>query len=241
MVAVRNTNWLANLGVYMVPLVERGLLGQLWVQWSGAPGCAAPFGGIDKRLSTSPFSLAFPTSSGAMISDFSATASSMGKIARMDEKGERPPEPIYMTADGRPSDDPAVARGEGSVQFTGGMHYGYKGYTIALWAEALTAAGGGRCTGPDTPAGQSASLIVIDPQALGGSETYLAGIDALTSYVKSSRPREGFDEVRLPGEKALMKLAAARRDGLELEDEQVESLNAVARNNHIEGIPAVPE
>jgi LDH2 family malate/lactate/ureidoglycolate dehydrogenase len=227
LVGVRNAGWLASLGVQLLPITERGMLAQLWAQTNTCKD-AAPVGGIDARFSTNPVALAIPTGADPILADFSTTAVSMGKTNRMAGRLEKAPERIFMDAKGELSDDPRVVKEGGTILFTGGEHYGHKGYGLSLWCEALTAASGGECNNPQSRTQQNFTLQVIDPAGLAGSEPYLAEIGRFVRHVKASRPRPGVAAVRLPGERGLAALARARRDGVEVDEAMLAKLDGLA-------------
>ena len=235
MVAASNVSWIGALGVHLMPLVEEGLLAQLWAQSSACKDCA-PFGGIDARFSTNPVAIAFPTGADPMIGDFSTAAVSMGKVAQMVRQGEKAKAPIFMDKDGMITDNPEVVQPEGSILFFGGETQGHKGYALSLWCEALTAVAGGNCNNPERPQRQSFALSVADPDAFAGRDYYEKEIARFVKHVKSSRARPGFQAIRLPGERGFRSLREARRSGLPLEAGTIEKLEAVAKKNNMAGV-----
>jgi L-lactate dehydrogenase len=227
MVSVRNTGWLAALGVQLLPIAERGLLAQVWAQTNTCKDCA-PVGGIDARFSTNPLALAFPTAGDPVVADFSTTAVSMGKARLMAGRGEKAPERIFMDREGTLTDDPGVVKEGGTILFTGGEHHGHKGYGLSLWCEALTAAGGGECNNPDSRTQQNFTLQVIDPAVLGGRDQYLAEIARFVRHVKTSRPRPGVASIRLPGERGHAALRHAKADGVNVDEAMLAKLDGLA-------------
>jgi len=232
MVSVRNTGWLAALGVQLLPIAERGMLAQLWAQTNTCKDCA-PVGGIDARFSTNPVALAIPTDGEPIVADFSTAAVSMGKTSAMAGRGEKAPERIFMDLDGTLTDDPRVVKEGGTILFTGGEHFGHKGYGLSLWCEALTAAGGGECNNPQSRTQQNFTLQVVDPASLGGRDAYLAEIARFVRHVQSSRPRPGVAAVRLPGERGLAALRQARSDGVSVSDAMLAKLDELAAKTGI--------
>ncbi len=100
--------------------------------------------------------------------------------------------------------------------------------TIPAGEQALTAAGGGECNNPLSRTQQNFTLQVIDPALLGGSGHYAAELGRLVRHVRSSRPRPGASAVRLPGERGMAALRAARRDGVPVEDGMLGKLGELA-------------
>ncbi len=237
-VTIPATTWIAGAGIYVAELAERGLLAAVWVQWNRSDN-AGPFGGIDGRFSTNPMALAMPSAPHPVLADFSTTATSHGRMRQMYRRGEKAPEPIFLTRDGTPSDDPAtVIDGEGTMLLTGGLYQGYKGFALSLWSEALAAAGGGTCNDADRddePA-QSCTLWVIDPEATGNGEHFRREFERFCRYVKTSRPRPGH-EVRLPGDGAYSREQQAMDHGLTVTDAVWAELEALSGDH---GVP-LPE
>lgn len=182
--------------------------------------------------------LAIPTRGDPVLSDFSTTTISMGKLKRMAQKGEQAPEPIFLDTRGSLSRDPRVALEGGSVLLVGGPHYGYKGYALSLWAEAIAALAGGECNNPDTRISQSVGLLVIDPRAFGGQDHFYGQIERLKEHVRASRPRTGFAAVRLPGERLGRSLRESADGGIPVEEALLETLNALAAEHGLATIPA---
>ncbi len=235
MVGVRRSFWLGALGVYLVPLAQEGFLAQMWAQASTCKDCA-PVGGIDARFSTNPVAMAFPTDGDPAVADFSTASVSMGAAGRLIREGRRPGAPIFMDKDGNCTDDPTVMKDNGTILFTGGVTQGHKGYALSLWCEALTAVAGGDCNNPEADNRQSFNLTVIDPEAFAGAEAYQKEMRRFIAHVKSSRLRPGFDEIRLPGERALRAMREAEESGVWVEDGMLEKLNGLAEANGIPGV-----
>jgi L-lactate dehydrogenase len=235
MVAIRNASWLGALGIYLVSLAEDGLFAQLWGQSSQCRD-SAPVGGIDPTFSTNPFAFAFPTHDVPMIADMSTSSVSLGKVGQLLAAGEKAPEKIFMDSDGGLTDDPSVVGKGGSILFAGGLHYGHKGYTLSLWAEALTAMGGGSCNNPEKDQRQSLNLTVIDPEAFAGLDYYTPEMERFIKHVKESRVRPGCQEIRIPGERGFAAMREAGERGVPLENDLAEKLNETAQKNGVDSI-----
>ncbi|HPD16340.1 MAG TPA: Ldh family oxidoreductase [Planctomycetota bacterium] len=229
-VAGTNLSWLAALGPQILPLSRSGLFAQLWVQNNTCKDCA-PWGGIDARFSTNPVALTFPTGALPMLSDFSSAALSMGKVRAMIRRGESAPENLFMDQEGHPTRDPRVVPDGGTIFHLGGERYGYRGYALSLWAEALTAMAGGSANNPDVPDRQTFCLTVTDPEAFAGGDYYYREMARFVAHLKSSRLRPGFDAVRLPGERAQRAAEEAETHGILVEGRLVELLNETAKRN----------
>jgi L-lactate dehydrogenase len=235
MVVVRKCCWLGALGPYLHSLTEQGYMAQLWAQTTTCRD-AAPYGGIDAKFSTNPIALAFPTKGHPVLSDFSTTTISMGQMKRMAKEGRSAPEPIFLDSAGNPNTNPKVAVEGGSVLFIGGAHFGYKGYGMSLWSEAIAALAGGECNNPDTKTSQSASLTVIDPEAFAGHKYFYGELERFKAHMLNNRVRPGFDTIRLPGERVINNLRESEEKGVPVEGELLETLNNLAKQY---GIPFI--
>ena len=235
MVGISNCLWAGAIGIYLVSLAKKGFLAQLWTQTSTCKDCA-PFGGVDAKFSTNPVALAFPTDNDPMISDFSTASMSLGKAKKMAKSGQRAPEPAFMDKDGNIGNDPTVIDDGGSLLFFGGQNYGYKGYALSLWCEALTALAGGDCNNPEAKTRQSMNLTVIDPDAFAGNDYYYTEMKRFIGHMKQSRVRQGFDEVRLPGERRFQSLDESKTKGVEVDESMIDTLNGLAEKYAIPGV-----
>ena len=256
MIAVKNALWMGAVGVYLIPLAFQGYFAQIWAQTSTCTDCA-PFGGIEGTFSTNPVGFAFPVRKPSLkedtfrpgelsrgttgevpvvVSDFSTASMSMGKVNTLISEGAKAPEEVFMDSNGRLTDDPAVINQGGTLLFFGGKNYGYKGYGMSLWCEALTALGGGSANNPNSKTRQSINLTVIDPEAFEGTDYYYREIERFTKRVKQSKLRPGFKEIRFPGERGLKQLQLSREKGVYINTELLSKLNALASKYGIEEI-----
>lgn len=233
MAAVRNCFWLGALGPYLIEPARRGFFAQLVAQTSTCKD-AAPFGGIDARFSTNPIALAFPTDADPVISDFSTAMMSMGAVNKMIRRGEKTDEPAFMDKNGVLGTDPAVVRDGGSILFLGGPRYGYRGYSLSLWIEAMTALAGGDCNNPQAKTRQTFTLTVIDPNAFAGVDTYRREIARFLAHLKTSRVHPAHERIRVPGESGFRHLRESETAGIPVDPALVETLNKAAEKNGVE-------
>ncbi|MFP4431373.1 MAG: Ldh family oxidoreductase [Spirochaetaceae bacterium] len=236
MIAVKKSHWVGAVGPYLIPIAENGLLAQAWAQSSACEDCA-PVGGIDATFSTNPVALAIPTGGTPIIADFSTATVSMGKVKSLISAGSKADAEIFMDADGALTDDPRVVPEGGSILFTGGPHFGHKGYALSLWCEALTAVAGGDCNNPELPQSQSFNLTVIDPQAFGGQERYQAEIGRLVRRIRGVRHLPDVAAIRLPGDRGFASLGEARAKGVALDAPLRENLDTMATEAGISRLP----
>ena len=233
LVAVTNVSWIGAVGVHLLGLAEQGLLAEAWAQSCACRDCA-PFGGIDATFSTNPVALVCPTDGAPMVADFSTAALSMGKVGEMVRAGRESEEPLFLDAQGNVSNDPAVVAQGGSILFFGGERFGYRGFGMSFWCEALTAVAGGSCNDPEKVQRQTFTITAIDPGHFAGREYYQGEMTRFLAHMRSSRVRPGFKGIRLPGARGHAALAEAREKGLTIAPRLLAALNEVAVKNGVE-------
>jgi (2R)-3-sulfolactate dehydrogenase (NADP+) len=131
-VSVGNSGHCGSLGLYVLPMVDRGFIGMVF---SNGPAVMPPWGGHAPVLSTSPLAAGIPTPGHPAIVDLATTAVARGTIAQYRAAG-RPLEPGWaFDAEGHETIDPVAALA-GMLAPLGGA----KGYALALVVEALTGA-----------------------------------------------------------------------------------------------------
>jgi L-lactate dehydrogenase len=173
-----------------------------------------------------------PTTGDPILIDASASITTNNMVAWVARSGGRLPGKWVIDEAGLPTDDPtpALSGGGGSIMLAGGTDHGQKGYCWAVTVEALTQAlpGFGRA---DSPGGWGSGTFVqvIDPDAFSGKESFTRQTDALVELCHASEARPGFDEVRMPGEKALrLKREAQGGEGVTLDSEITRELLVAA-------------
>lgn len=232
-VAVRNSEWVGALGTHLISIAEEGLLAKAWAQTSGCKDCA-PIGGIDARFSTNPIALAFPAPGHPVLADFSTAAMSLGTAMALKQQGRKTAFPRFLDKAGQPSDDPAVVSQGGTLMFAGGDAEGHKCYGLSLFNEALTVLAGGSANNPDLTPHQSFALLVLDPAGFAGGDYFADEMARYVTFLKSSRIRPGFEELRLPGDRGFAALADSRARGVPLDEGKLEMLRGIAEANGVD-------
>jgi (2R)-3-sulfolactate dehydrogenase (NADP+) len=129
-VSVADSGHCGSLGVYLFPLLRRGMAGLVL---SNGPAVMPPWGGSAPVLSTSPLAFGAPLPDGPAIVDLATSAGSRGAIANHARAGTPLPAGWALDADGDPTVDPAAAM-LGMLAPMGGA----KGFALAFAIEALT-------------------------------------------------------------------------------------------------------
>src|SRR4051812_10142150 len=157
--------------------------GVVAVLTTNASPAMAPWGGRQKVLGTNPWSIAAPGPDGRVVAvDIANTAVARGKIYLARNRGEELPDSWALTADGRPTTDPA----EGVLGVVLPMA-GHKGYAITFLMDVLSGALTGSGVGsqvhgpyePDAPSRAGHLFLAIDPSALGDAADYESRVQRL--------------------------------------------------------------
>lgn len=193
------------LGYYTEHIARQNLLG-IGIS-SGAPNTHA-VGGTKRVLGTNPISIGLPGREDPVLLDMATSALSVSRVRFAKAAGTLLPDNSAIDANGLDTRNPASALG-GAVS----PMAGHKGFAlsllIALICGPMTGAGAGEQLvgwgwreGLDKPAGMGHFFIAIDPSAYVGREAYLDALEHFLTFVKNSPKAPGYDEIRIPGERA---------------------------------------
>ncbi len=217
-VAVSSAQHCGRAGEYVAMAAEAGMIGLAFVNSRGNMGQMVPWGGIERRLKLCPMAFAAPAGSDqpSVLVDVTMSVSSGGKIHHAEKAGEQLPEGYIIDADGNPTTDPGDYDGPppGALLPLGGI-VGHKGYAlnimVDLIAGALTGAG---VSGQDTPTGNGILMMAIRIDDFVDTEEFVAAVEELRAWVKSSKKKPGVDEIIYPGEIEADSIARIEKDGI---------------------------
>jgi L-2-hydroxycarboxylate dehydrogenase (NAD+) len=208
--AVTRSDHIGMLGFYADRFAESG---QILIALSTSEALVHPWGGRRAMLGTNPIAIGMPTGDGIFMMDTATSMVSMGEVHNHADRGVPIPLGWALDAEGNPTTD-AVAARSGAIAPFGGA----KGYALGLAFELLATSLAGAAIGRDVvgtldsdkPCNKADLFIVID-QAMSPVASYLEALRAET-------PAEGFDGVRIPGERGRELRARAEREGASVAD-----------------------
>lgn len=224
-VSVRNAGHFGTAMYYTRMAAEAGCVGFLCANASPA---MAPWGGVEKRLGTNPWSWAAPAGRFPLLMlDMANTAVARGKLYVARQKGEAIPDFWAMDTEGKPTTDP-VAGIAGTIL----PMAGHKGYGIALVVDmlsgVLSGSGFGRqITGPYVPEGRSGVgflAFAINIEALRPLAAFEADMEALITDLKETPRSPGVSDIHYPGELEALSAERLGTAGIELPAATVEEL-----------------
>lgn len=213
---VRRAHNTACLATYLLPVVESGRIGLIFVSGPGGRAVAPP-GGREGRYSTNPMAAGFPTGGDPVLIDMATSATTNRLTERLARQGLQHSGEPMLDAEGNPSNDPKVlvGGGGGSIRPFGGDANEHKGFALALMIEALSAclSGGGRAMAEESEnaPGSSAFIQVINPDVFAGQTAFEKEMETLVRSLSDTPPRPGSSGARVPGQRAF----ACRREQVE--------------------------
>ena len=198
-IAVYNSQFAGRISFFCEEAADAGVATLFFVNDSGSGHDVAPPGGTDGRISTNPIAAGVPRAKAPhLVLDIATSTVAMGRLSEWRDRGEVIPDE-WVTPTG-------VLKPFG----------GFKGFGLALVAEALAGALTSAGTVSEAPSEelQGVFLIAIDVAPLRCLDEFTGEVDAFISYVKSSPCAPGEGPVRVPGEGSARTTTARRRTGV---------------------------
>ena len=233
-VVVRNCNHFGAASYYAARALEKDMIG---VVFCNASPTIPPFGSCEGVHGTNPMSFAIPAGKyNPLILDISTSAVARSKVLEALRKDERIPKGWALDKNGNSTTDPKAAL-EGTILPMGG----HKGYGLGLVVDVFTAALAGSLIAKEippytdltTPYGASYLMMAIRVESFAGIEQFKQKVDRLIRDCKSCAPREGFEEVLVPGEIEFREAQKRGRKGIPVEKEQWHDMVKVLKSNGI--------
>jgi L-2-hydroxycarboxylate dehydrogenase (NAD+) len=234
-VGARMSNHAGAAGGHALRLAEAGLIGIYLAV--GNANHMAPWGGTELLLSTNPIAIAVPGEVEPVLLDMATTVAAYGKVKLAADRGETMPEGWMIDRLGNPLTDPKAVEG-GSLLPIGGP----KGFGLALMFGFLAGTLNGAAFGSDvidfnaddssaTNTGQA--VVALDPAAFGDPAAFRAQVEVVRREMTGSALRPGFDEIRLPGERALGVRRTRMAEGIPIPEGLRGRLNGLAAKHGI--------
>ncbi len=237
LVSLRNAGHLGRIGDHGEYVAQAGMAALMLVNAVGRPATVAPFGGLQARLASNPFCLAYPAIDGQVpiVLDAATAAVAVGKARVAKANGLQLPAGLLLDDAGQPTTDPRFALGDphGAI-LPFGLHKGSGlGLFCDLFAGALM---GGETIQPGNgnqqrmAAANNLFALVVNPQSLGDTTAADAEARALLNYFRSARPVDPGQPVLVPGENEARTRAQRLEHGIELDLETWGQLVALAKS-----------
>jgi len=238
-IALRNAGHIGRIGDWAEMAAAEGLVSIHFVNAAGSI-LVAPFGGVDRRLSTAPYCVGIPRpGQNPIVLDFATSIVAEGKVLVAARGGKKLPKGALVDADGTLSEDPAVlygpfekdgpinhANGSGAIRAFGE----HKGSGLALICELLGGAlTGNGATRPNRHMTNGMFAIYVDPKRIDPDNFFDGEVKRYIDYFKASKPIAGTDEVLIPGDPEARTRAERTAGGVPLPDDTWAAIVATAR------------
>jgi uncharacterized oxidoreductase len=247
-IALRNSGHVGRVGDWAEMAAAQGLVSLHFVNVVGSM-LVAPFGGVDRRLSTAPCCIGVPRAGGdPVILDFATSLVAEGKVLVASQGGKPVPADALIGPDGQVSGDPRLMYGDyepgggarDNRKGTGALRtFGeHKGAGLAVMCELL----GGALTGngANAPGRRWANGMLsfyVDPAVVDPQHLFPDEVSRYFDYLKSAKPIQAGGEVLMPGEPEQRTRAERLATGIPLPDATWAALLATARSLNVGDAP----
>ena len=237
-ISLRNSGHVGRVGEWAERAAAAGLISIHFVNAAGSI-LVAPFGGLDRRLSTAPFCAGIPREGAPpIVLDFATSLVAEGKVNVASRGGKPLPPDALIGPDGALSGDPALiygpltvdgprnhALGPGAIRAFGE----HKGSGLALICELI----GGSLTGngatePNRRFSNGMFSLYVDPAQVDPGHVFDADMTRYLDWFREAKARPG-DKIMIPGEPERQARKARSLSGVPLSDEAWASIVATAR------------
>lgn len=241
--ALRNSGHLGRIGDWAERAAESNVVSLHMVNVRGSL-LVAPFGGVERRGSTSPFCAGVPVpGEPPIVLDFATSLVAEGKALVALRGGKALPAGALITADGRLTSDPRPLYGElqpgrypdpskGPGALCGfGLHKGSGlNFLMEMLGGALTGSGTAAVAGEPQPRHFCNGMlsVYLAVEFFHSDDGFAREVRSYIEFYKSSRPAEPGGEVLVPGEPERRTLAERRVTGLPFAPEAWEDILGAA-------------
>src|SRR5436853_169174 len=239
-VALRNAGHIGRVGDWAEMAAAEGLVSIHFVNAAGSL-LVAPYGGVEKRLSTAPYCVGIPRhGQDPIVLDFATSIVAEGKVLVASRGGKKLPKGALIDSDGTLSEDPTVLYGahtaEGARDHTQGAGairaFGeHKGSGLAFICELLGGAlTGTGATAPDRRFANGMLAFYVDPKVIDPGNFFDGEISRYVTYFKDTKPAAGVAAVLIPGEPEARMRAERTKNGVPLPDDTWAAIVNTARD-----------
>jgi hydroxycarboxylate dehydrogenase B len=238
-ISLRNSGHVGRVGEWAERAAAAGMISIHFVNAAGSI-LVAPFGGLDRRLSTAPFCAGVPREGAPpIVLDFATSLVAEGKVNVASRGGKPLPADALIGPDGALSGDPALiygpltvdgprnhARGPGAIRAFGE----HKGSGLALICELLGGSlTGNGATAPDRRFSNGMFSLYVDPKRVDPSHIFDADMKRYLDWLQQAKAVPG-EAIMTPGEPERAARAKRALSGVPLSDEAWASIVAAARS-----------
>ena len=224
-IALRNAGHIGRIGDWAEMAAAEGLVSIHFVNAAGSL-LVAPFGGVEKRLSTAPYCVGIPRQDRIRLCSILPPRSSpkarcwwQAAAARNCRRGaDRPGRHAERRSGGAvrtaQADGPRDhTKGTGAIRAFGEHKGSGLAFICELLGGALTGTG---ATAPDRRFANGMLAIYIDPKVVDTSDFFDGEISRYVDFIRATKPVAGVDAVLIPGDPERKMRAERTKNGVPL-------------------------
>ena len=186
-VAVSRCNEVGRLGGYACLAADAEMIGLLMANDHGGGACVAPYGGVERRLSTNPIACAVPIDRhDPIVLDMSTSVVASGKIRVKQHRNEAVPKGWLIDAEGESTTDASDFYGvlPAALLPFGGVA-AHKGFGLSVIVDILAGAltGAGCSKGEDARVGNGLFVLVINVASFREFPGFSAEVERFIGYI----------------------------------------------------------
>jgi uncharacterized oxidoreductase len=235
LIGLRNAGHLGRIGAFAEMAIVEGLVSIHFVNVANSI-LVAPFGGVERRMSTAPVCIGVPNADGDFLLDFATSRVAEGKVLVARKGGKNAPPGSLIGPDGVLSSDPNLLYGPAVAGVVDNPRAGpgaltamgdHKGSGLALACELLAGAltGSGTATKGGTNRTYNGMLsIYLDPKLMDDGHGWAASVAEYIADIRASMPADPAAPVMVPGDPERQRRAERLANGLPLAPDVWESL-----------------
>ncbi len=230
-VTMRRTKHIGRVGRYAEKAASSSMASLIFTCAGGHGINQAPFRGAERRLSSNPIAMSFPSSlDGPYLLDMATSVVAEGKVRTYRYRGEETPPGWIIDSDGNPTTDPADYYAGGAI-LPLGRREGHKGYALAFMVELFGGilSGGGIPGDPADSFSNDSTIIVLDPQRFTPIDRAKSRASTLTDHFKATRLLDDSEPIMYPGEIEATARVANRDQPIDLLEVTWEGILSVLR------------
>src|SRR6202789_2293052 len=197
-VALRNAGHIGRVGDWAEAAAAEGLISVHFVNAAGSL-LVAPYGGVEKRLSTAPYCVGVPREGEApIVLDFATSIVAEGNVLAASGGGKKLPRGSLIDADGTLTEDPRVlygpytsddprdhTTGTGAIRAFGDHKGSGLAFICELLGGALTGTG---ATAPNRRFANGMLAFYIDPRVVDPAHFFDGEITRYVDFIRETKP-----------------------------------------------------
>lgn len=234
LIALKHAHHLGRIGDWAETCAAEGCASIHFVNVVHAGGLVAPWGGVERRMSTNPFCCGMPLAGQEpIILDFATSKVAEGKVQVARNKQVELPPGCVIDGKGDASLNPSDLYGPPPGAL---MPFGdHKGYGLAFFCDLLAGAlSGGGCNHdghPDLGTVHNNMLsIIIDLARLGDAGGVNNEVQRFVDWMRRCKPASPNGQVMAPGEPERQTRAERLARGIPLDDNTIAQMQDAARS-----------